>query len=148
MILIYDIRRLLIFFSHDILDPMTVAPILEPDENTFEVVPYVAADVPYSQPRGYEFIGNRIILREEYIQYGARKSWINNDLPLVSGWLREILFYTRPFSEQPDVSSLRLQIWRTVGDSNSLQYRLQFEYKSTDLDLISADGKAWRVSCY
>ena len=96
-----------------------------------------------------EFHGNEIALRSAYLPSGARKSWIDADLVLPSGWLREFWFYTHNMPEslpEPDVSNIRLQIWGQEGNSDSYMYKLRWEYRVTNLDLGSNNGKAWRVS--
>ena len=100
-------------------------------------------------PDQQAFYGNHISMRATYLPSGAKKSWIEVDIPLTSGWLTEFWFNTHNISETqlgPGGSSIRLQIWRQDGNSDSLEYTLRWEYRVTDLELSSENGKAWRVS--
>ena len=129
----------------------------ERDTETSPVLPSDIMEVPPSDVMGVlnnlpdqeEFHGNEIALRSAYLPSGARKSWIDADLVLPSGWLREFWFYTHNIPEslpEPDVSNIRLQIWGQEGNSDSYMYKLRWEYRVTNLDLGSNNGKAWRVS--
>ena len=114
-----------------------------------EVPPDDAVEILNNLPAQHEFHGNEIKRRSAYLPSGAKKSWIDADTPLASGWLKEFWFFTHNMSNTelpPGVSNMRLQIWRQQGDSDSYMYRLRWEYRVAGLEWRSANGKEWRVS--
>ncbi len=104
----------------------------------------------HTLPPSQEFRGNDVVLRNAYLPAGARKSWLDVHVNLTQGVLKEFLFYTHSFTGSVGNVSIRLQIWRPVPGNVTLQgnlyYRLVWEYRVENLNVISSNGTLWRVS--
>ena len=87
--------------------------------------------------------GNDVILRENHVFTGGRKTWIQHQTPLQAGVLEEFHFYVHDVSSGNDAVPLRLQIWRPAGGFGV--YQLVYEMEVT-VDHSTSTGVYYIVS--
>ena len=74
--------------------------------------------------------GNDVILRNTYVQGGARKSWLMIQHPLPEGRLDRFYVYVHAVDTSrvvDDSVPLALQIWRPASNESDGQFRLVYE---------------------
>ena len=85
----------------------------------------VVADGSLQVSSNLSLYGNDVVQRNKTLVQGARKSWIDTNHRLVSGYLSRYYLYAnaadRPGSENdlPSPSVTRIQIWRPAGVAQS-----------------------------
>ena len=93
--------------------------------------------------------GNDVILRNTYVQGGARKSWLLFQRPLTAGLLAEFFVYVHsvaPGRIVNDSVELKLQIWREVSVV-ARTYRLLYE-RAFNVDHSTDTGIYYAVSTF
>ena len=122
------------------------------DDIFLDVVSGDFADVIRNLPVRTVYKGNDLILSPAYLPSGAFKSWIDADVRLAAGWLKEFYFYTFNFTvgsmeDFPEASNIRLQIWSQLQHDPqiSIKSELLWEYRVTNLNVESTTGILWKV---
>ena len=145
---------------HYFIEPQTITPNI-PEATTRISVDTVSndfSDIISNLLDSTTFNGNNLTLRSAYLPSGAFKSWIDVNVSLSPGWLKNFYFYTHNFhgdslGDIPESVNFRLQIWDPTripvneqrSFANPYHYELLWEFRVTNLNVTSETGKLWEV---